>query len=78
VILSKNPTLNILGTGHNSVLNVPGTDDWYMVYHRFSIPEGGGNQRETTIDRLYFSPETGLMQVVNPTLTGVLPKYIIE
>ncbi len=20
------------GTGHNSVVNVPGTDDWYIIY----------------------------------------------
>jgi hypothetical protein len=37
------------------------------VYHRFSIPDGGGTVRETTIDRLYFDAETGLMQMVPPT-----------
>lgn len=26
------------GPGHNSVLNIPSTDDWYMVYHRRPIP----------------------------------------
>nr|WP_281069488.1 family 43 glycosylhydrolase [Microbacterium amylolyticum] len=36
VIVQKDASLGILGTGHNSVLNVPGTDDWYMVYHRFA------------------------------------------
>jgi large repetitive protein len=56
------------------VLNVPGTDDWYIVYHRFAIPNGGGTQRETTIDRLTFN--AGLMEVVTPTLTGVDPQEI--
>jgi hypothetical protein len=77
VILSKNPSLGILGTGHNSILNVPGTDDWYIVYHRFAIPDGGGTERETTIDRLFFAPDTGRMQVVTPTLTGVTPQGIV-
>jgi large repetitive protein len=45
------------------------------VYHRFSIPDGGGTVRETTIDRLYFDAETGLMQTVTPTLTGVLYSF---
>ncbi|MBN2714844.1 MAG: family 43 glycosylhydrolase [Deltaproteobacteria bacterium] len=78
VILSKKTTLNILGTGHNSILKVPGADEWYIVYHRFAIPDGGGTERETTIDRLSFDPETGLMQVVTPTLTGVIPRGIVR
>ncbi len=76
VILSKNTSMGILATGHNSVLNVPGTDDWYIVYHRFAIPGGNGTHRETTIDRLTFNPDTGLMEVVTPTLTGVEPQEI--
>ncbi|HMT87702.1 MAG TPA: family 43 glycosylhydrolase, partial [Arachnia sp.] len=38
VILEKDLSLGIKGTGHSSVLNVPGTDDWYIAYHRFAIP----------------------------------------
>ncbi len=53
VLLEKDPTQGILGTGHSSILNVAGTDDWYIAYHRFGIPPGGdGTHRETTIDRL--------------------------
>ncbi|MBQ4021457.1 MAG: family 43 glycosylhydrolase, partial [Bacteroidales bacterium] len=40
IILQQDPSLQIFGTGHNSVLNIPGTDKWYMVYHRFTRPEG--------------------------------------
>lgn len=36
-ILSKRPEYGIKGTGHHSVVNVPGTDDWYIVYHRFAL-----------------------------------------
>ncbi|MFK4985395.1 family 43 glycosylhydrolase, partial [Klebsiella pneumoniae] len=52
VILSKDASQGILGTGHSSIINVPGTDEWYIAYHRFAIPGGGGTNRETTIDRL--------------------------
>lgn len=76
VILQKKPELGILATGHSSILNVPGTDDWYIVYHRFAIPGGDGQHRETTIDRLTFDPETGLMNPVVPTLESVGPQRI--
>ncbi|MFW2514697.1 family 43 glycosylhydrolase, partial [Demequina sp. SO4-13] len=76
VILEKDPSLGILGTGHNSIVNVPGTDDWYIAYHRFAIPEGNGTNRETTIDRLTFDPVTGLMEKVTPTLGSVDPQEI--
>lgn len=71
-ILTNDPSQGILGTGHNAILNVPGTDDWYMVYHRFAP---GSNstvlKREVMIDRMFFDPHTGLIQKVVPTLTGV-------
>lgn len=72
VILQKDPSKGILATGHNSIVNVPGTDDWYLVYHRFAIPGGNGNMRETTIDRLYFDANGFIVPVV-PTLGGVPP-----
>lgn len=72
VLLQKDPAQGILGTGHSSIVNVPGTDDWYIAYHRFAIPGGDGTHRETTIDELTFG-EDGLMQVVTPTLTSVEP-----
>ncbi|MBR5735753.1 MAG: family 43 glycosylhydrolase [Bacteroidales bacterium] len=73
IILQQDPSLQIFGTGHNSVLNIPGTDDWYMVYHRFTRPEGikmglsGGYNREVCIDRMYFNPD-GTIIPVKPTL----------
>ena len=76
-ILSKNPEYGILGTGHHSVVNAPGTDDWYIVYHRFALngpgkPGGDGTHRETTIDRLRFAAD-GTIQPVVPTLGSVSP-----
>jgi beta-xylosidase len=77
VILEKDPSLGILGTGHNSVIQVPGTDEWYIVYHRFAIPGGDGFHRETTIDKLTFSAD-GFLERVTPTLESVEPRPIPE
>jgi beta-xylosidase len=76
LVLEKRPELGILATGHNSIVNVPGTDDWYMAYHRFMVPDGDGTHRETTIDRVYFDKETGLMKPVVPTLESVSAQTI--
>ena len=78
MILQKDPSQGILATGHNSILNVPGTDDWYIVYHRFGMPGGDGTHRETTIDKLTFDPATGLMNTVTPTLTSVEAQTIVD
>ncbi|MEU4982376.1 family 43 glycosylhydrolase [Streptomyces sp. NPDC021969] len=74
-ILSKRPEYGILGTGHHSVVNTPGTDDWYIVYHRFALngpgrSGGDGTHRETTIDRLEFASD-GTIEPVVPTLGSV-------
>ncbi|KAI3316954.1 glycoside hydrolase family 43 protein [Xylariaceae sp. AK1471] len=73
VIMQKDAAKGILATGHNSIVNVPGTDDWYIAYHRFAIPGGNGTMRETTIDRMYFDGKTGFIVPVVPTLEGVPP-----
>ena len=51
---------------------MPGTDDWYIAYHRFAIPGGDGTHRETTIDRLDFNAD-GTIQKVVPTLESIDP-----
>ncbi|WP_069772476.1 family 43 glycosylhydrolase [Streptomyces sp. LUP30] len=77
VILEKDLSLGIKGTGHHSVVQVPGTDDWYIAYHRFAIPGGDGTHRETTIDKLEFDAD-GLIKKVVPTLTGVDPVTVVH
>lgn len=77
VILEKDVSQGILATGHSSIVQVPGTDEWFIAYHRFAYPTlsaagGDGTHRETTIDRLTFG-EDGLMQKVTPTLDSVEP-----
>ena len=71
-ILTKDASLGILGTGHHSVIQVPGTDDWYIVYHRFAVPGGDGTHREVTIDRLRHSSDGTIAKVV-PTLESIPP-----
>ncbi|MFC0439888.1 family 43 glycosylhydrolase [Kutzneria buriramensis] len=75
VILSKDTKLGILGTGHSSMLQVPGTDDWYIAYHRFAIPGGDGTHRETTIDKMTFNPD-GTIAPIKPTLESVAPEWV--
>lgn len=72
VILRKDLSLGIKGTGHCSVVQVPGRDEWYIVYHRFAIPNGDGTHRETAIDRLEFNAD-GTIRPVTPTLQGIDP-----
>ncbi len=72
LILSKDPSQGILGTGHSSIIQIPGRDEWYIVYHRFAIPDGNGYRRETTIDRLYFDSAGAIVPVI-PTLESIDP-----
>jgi beta-xylosidase len=78
ILLEKDTIAGIYGTGHNSVLNIPGTDEWYIVYHRFNHPRGigmgrsAGYHREVCFDRLSFDA-AGRPQRVIPTLRGVPP-----
>ncbi len=42
------------GAGHHSVLNIPGTDEWYIVYHRRPLTETSPHHRVTCIDKMEF------------------------
>lgn len=72
LILQKDTTQGIYGTGHNSVLQIPGKDEWYIVYHRFSYPDGihmgdaAGYNREVCMDTLVFDRH-GAILPIKPT-----------
>jgi hypothetical protein len=55
-ILQQDPAV-ATGSGHNGVLNVPGTDIWYIVYHRRPLSETDQNHRVVCYDRLYFDED---------------------
>jgi beta-xylosidase len=75
VILQKNLSLGIRGTGHNSVIVRNG--QYYIVYHRFAIPNGDGTHRETCIDLLNFNAD-GTIRAVVPTLGGIGGNVIVN
>ncbi|KAI0596606.1 putative glycosyl hydrolase [Biscogniauxia sp. FL1348] len=45
------------GSGHHGVIRVPGTDIWYIVYHRRPLSETDGNHRVLAYDRMYFNAD---------------------
>jgi hypothetical protein len=51
------------GSGHNGVVNVPGTDIWYIVYHRRPLGETDQNHRVVCYDRMYFDAEGNIEPV---------------
>lgn len=61
------------GAGHHSVVNVPGTDEWYIAYHRRPLDTDRGEHRQIAIDRMYFN-EDGTIRPVVMTNEGVDPR----
>lgn len=76
IVIQGIPNEGIYATGHNSVLQIPNKDEWYIVYHRFSYPTGikmgeaGGFHREVCLDKLEFNQDGTIKEVV-PTHAGV-------
>lgn len=67
VILSGNDDRKIYGTAHNSLIQKPGSDDWYIVYHRINknfLNNKPGIHREVCIDPLYFDGSGSIIPVV--------------
>ena len=61
-ILQQDPAI-ATGAGHHSVIQVPGKDEYYIVYHRRPLTETAANSRETCIDRLYFDKDGHIVPV---------------
>lgn len=74
VILQQDPKI-ATGAGHHSVINIPGTDDWYIIYHRRPLTETDGNHRVTCIDHMLFDKD-GLIEPVKITNEGVGPRKL--
>lgn len=69
VILSQSPKENIYGPAHNSVINIPGTDTWYIVYHRIDpnfLDNTPGIHRRVCIDSMHFNTD-GSIKKITPT-----------
>ena len=78
IMIEKDESHGIYGTGHHTIINVPGTDKWYILYHRFNFParfEGDfsdyyGVHRELAMDKFTFD-DNGRIVKAKPTLEGV-------
>ncbi|MBD0368610.1 MAG: family 43 glycosylhydrolase, partial [Flavisolibacter sp.] len=76
MVIAKDKEAGIYATGHNSTIQIPGKDEWYIVYHRFNYPKGitmgsaAGYNREVCIDKLEFNNDGSIKQV-KPTHEGV-------
>ncbi len=68
-ILQQDPKI-ATGAGHHSVLQLPGKDEWYIVYHRRPLTETDGNSRQVCIENMYFD-ENGKIKPVVLSVEGV-------
>lgn len=68
-VLQQDPGI-ATGAGHHSVLRIPGTDEFYAVYHRRPLSETSAHNRVTCIDRMYID-ESGKIVPVKITHEGV-------
>ncbi len=67
VVLIQNSEKEIYGPAHNAVLQIPGTDKWYIVYHRINknyLKSDPGVHREVCIDRMEFNEDGSIKQVI--------------
>ena len=68
VVLVQRPAQEIYGPAHNSVICLPGTDDWRIVYHRINKDhitrdKDPGVHREVCIDPMHFRPDGTILPV---------------
>lgn len=67
-VLQPDPAIG-LGAGHNSVIQMPNQDRWFIVYHRHPPGETDGNARVTCVERMNFNAD-GTIQPVKVTNEG--------
>ena len=73
-ILQQDPEI-ATGAGHHSVIQVPDTDEYYIVYHRRPAGETARDFRVTCVDRMTFDKD-GHINPVKMTKEGVKPRPI--
>lgn len=70
-ILSSDETRK--GPGHHAFVAKPGTDDWFIVYHRWENPSAGPpfrGQRKIAVEKISYSPEGFILPI---TMTSGSP-----
>ena len=73
-ILQQDPAI-ATGAGHHSIIRIPKTDNWYIIYHRRPLAEKDRNSRETCIEQLHFD-KNGFIQPVKISNRGVQAERI--
>ena len=69
-VIEQVPENKIYGTAHNSILQIPGKDEWYICYHRINknyLRHEPGTHREVCIDKMTFDKKGNIIPV-KPTL----------
>lgn len=69
IVTIQNPEKEIYGPAHNSVICKPGTDEWYIVYHRINKyfmdkEKSPGIHREVCIDKMEFNEDGTIKKVL--------------
>jgi beta-xylosidase len=64
-LLASRPEIQVVGPGHHGVIRIPGTDEWWCIYHNHK----GDVDRRISIDRMTFN-EDGTIAPIIPTLEG--------
>lgn len=73
-VLLQNPEI-ATGAGHHSVIRLPNTDEYYIIYHRHPKGDNDGTHRETCIERMTFDKD-GYIEPVKVSLEGVPMRFI--
>lgn len=68
-ILQQDPDV-ATGAGHHSVIHIPDTDDYYIVYHRRPLGETAAGHREVAIEKMEIDDQ-GYIKPVTLTFKGV-------
>ena len=70
-LVEQDPAHKLYGTGHHNIVNIPGTDEWIIAYHRFAYNPAGrwsggdGCHRETVFAPLNHNAD-GTLEPVRP------------
>lgn len=78
-LVEQAPERGLYATGHHSIVNIPGTDEWIIAYHRFAYHPcgrwagGDGCHRETVFAPLVHRSDGTLARIVPQVDSYVRP-----
>lgn len=73
-ILEEDATV-ATSAGHHSIMHIPNSEDYYIVYHRRPLGDNARDHRVTCIDKMTFD-EDGFINPVKITFDGVAARTI--